>query len=79
MKWALTTDSCRCGFEVIWAYREAGCATGGTVEGTELGLMYSAAETETHLYFLCCPITAGQCFDVRKDISEFITWYLFTR
>lgn len=75
MKWALTTDSCRYGFEVIWAHGEAG----GAVEGTELGLMYSAAETETRLYFLCCPITAGQCFDVREDISEFITWYLFTR
>ena len=79
MKWALTNDSGRFGFEVICAHREAGGATCGTVEGTELGLMYSATETETRLYFLCCLITAGQCFDVREDVSEkFISWYSFT-
>lgn len=41
--------------------------------------MSSATETETHLYFLCCPFTAGWCFDVREGISEFISCYLFTR
>lgn len=73
MKRSLTNGSCRFGFEVICAHREAGCATGGMVEGTELVLMCSATETETHLYFLCCLITASQCCDVREDLSEKFT------
>lgn len=41
--------------------------------------MHSATETETHLDFLCCLMTAGQCFDAREGISEkSITCYLFT-
>jgi len=79
MKQALTADSCRFGFEVISARRAAGCASGGTVEGTELGLMHSAAETETRLHFLCCLMATARCFGVREDISEkFISWYLLT-